>query len=86
MGKLLLNQFDLLFNGSFCCLAQQKTITGVITDKTDGLPVIGATIQVKGTSSGSSYRRGWQVLNQRSTGRYSRFQVHRDEDTGGSCR
>lgn len=34
-------------------LAQQKTITGVITDKTDGLPIIGATIQVEGTSTGS---------------------------------
>jgi TonB-linked SusC/RagA family outer membrane protein len=40
-----------------CCfllpvLAQQKTITGNVIRATDNLPVIGATVQVKGTSSG----------------------------------
>lgn len=49
----------LLLTGVMSCLltisvfAQQKSITGVITDKTDGLPVIGATIQVQGTSTGT---------------------------------
>lgn len=37
----------------FSLLGQQKTITGVITDKTDGLPVIGATVMIQGTSIGS---------------------------------
>jgi len=38
---------------SFMAFGQQKTITGVITDKTDGQPIIGATIQVYGTSTGA---------------------------------
>jgi len=33
---------------------QSKTITGLVTDKTDGQPVIGATVQVKGTSGGTA--------------------------------
>jgi TonB-dependent starch-binding outer membrane protein SusC len=33
-------------------LAQQKTITGVITGAEDKLPVIGATVQIKGTNTG----------------------------------
>lgn len=38
---------------TFPVFSQQKTITGVVTDKTDGLPVIGATIQVQGSSTGT---------------------------------
>jgi len=43
----------------FCLLAisafgQQKTITGVVTDKTDGLPIIGATVIIHGTSVGTA--------------------------------
>ncbi|MCU0365715.1 MAG: TonB-dependent receptor [Bacteroidales bacterium] len=52
MRKLLLTSM-IFFSVVLSLLAQQKTITGVITDKTDGLPIIGATIQVEGTSSGS---------------------------------
>jgi TonB-linked SusC/RagA family outer membrane protein len=33
---------------------QQKTITGMVTDLTDGLPVIGATVLVQGTSVGTA--------------------------------
>jgi TonB-linked SusC/RagA family outer membrane protein len=33
--------------------AQQKTITGTVTGSEDNLPVIGATVLIKGTSSGS---------------------------------
>ena len=33
---------------------QSKTITGLVTDITDGQPVIGATVQVKGTSTGTA--------------------------------
>lgn len=39
---------------AFSLLGQQKTITGVITDKTDGLPVIGATVMIQGTSTGTA--------------------------------
>jgi TonB-linked SusC/RagA family outer membrane protein len=38
----------------FSAFGQQKTITGVVTDNTDGLPLIGATIQVQGTSTGAA--------------------------------
>jgi TonB-dependent starch-binding outer membrane protein SusC len=38
----------------FSLLGQQKTITGVITDKSDGLPVIGATVVIQGTSIGTA--------------------------------
>jgi TonB-linked SusC/RagA family outer membrane protein len=53
MGKLLwtvLTSWFLVFSA----FGQQKTITGVVTDNTDGLPLIGATIQVKGTSNGAA--------------------------------
>lgn len=53
MRKLLLTS---LFSCLLVSLAfgQQKAITGVITDKTDGTPIIGATIQVEGTSTGTA--------------------------------
>jgi len=38
----------------FNALGQEKTITGTITDKSDGLPVIGATVLVRGTSVGTA--------------------------------
>ena len=38
----------------FSAFGQQKTITGVVTDSTDGLPLIGATIQIQGTSTGAA--------------------------------
>ena len=36
--------------------AQDKTVTGKITDSKDGSPVVGATIQAKGTRTGTSTR------------------------------
>ena len=53
MGKLLwtvMTSWLLVFSA----YGQQKTVTGVVTDNTDGLPLIGATIQVKGTSIGAA--------------------------------
>ena len=38
---------------SLCCFAQQITVKGVVTSATDNLPMIGATIQVKGTGTGT---------------------------------
>ena len=49
----------------FCCVftfilqtasAQDKTITGKVTDSKDGSPVVGATVQPKGTRTGTSTR------------------------------
>ncbi|MFZ2287048.1 MAG: TonB-dependent receptor [Bacteroidales bacterium] len=37
----------------FSLFGQYKTITGVITDKSDRLPVIGATVMIQGTSTGT---------------------------------
>ena len=34
-------------------MAQQTTVTGTITDGTDGSPLIGANVLVKGTGTGS---------------------------------
>ncbi len=57
----------------FNAFGQSKTITGVITDKTDGQPVIGATVQVKGTSGGTATGHGWQLLNKRRYRRYCSY-------------
>lgn len=32
--------------------AQQKTVTGTVTAADDGLPIIGATVQIKGSYTG----------------------------------
>lgn len=53
MGKLLLTGL-IYCTLVFSVLGQQKTVTGMVTDKTDGQPVIGATVQVKGTSAGTA--------------------------------
>ncbi len=51
MRKLLLTVV------SFCCItfmmyAQQKVITGTVISGDDNLPIIGATVQIKGTTTG----------------------------------
>ncbi len=53
MRKLLLTSLISCLLG-FTLIAQQKTVTGVITAKTDGLPVIGATVMVQGTATGTA--------------------------------
>lgn len=51
MRKLLFLLF--LFCGFLLpATAQQKTITGTVTGMEDNSPIIGATVQIKGTSSG----------------------------------
>jgi TonB-linked SusC/RagA family outer membrane protein len=52
MRKLLF-LFFLLCGFLLSAAAQQKTITGTVTGKEDNLPVIGATVLIKGTSNGS---------------------------------
>ena len=44
----------LLFFSFSTALAQNKTITGKVTDSKDGSPIIGVTIQVKGSRSGTT--------------------------------
>jgi len=53
MRKLLLTSLIFCILG-FSAFGQQKTVTGTITDKSDGLPVIGATVLVQGTSVGTA--------------------------------
>jgi hypothetical protein len=48
--------FMLLFSiltGVQCLIAQQTGITGVVVGESDGEPLIGATVLVKGTSQGT---------------------------------
>ena len=47
IGFLLLLAFSQVFS-------QTKTITGKITDSKDGSPIVGATVQPKGTKNGTS--------------------------------
>lgn len=53
MRKLLMMIFVFI---SFLLTAfgQQKTVTGTVKGAEDGLPVIGATVQVKGSTTGTA--------------------------------
>jgi TonB-linked SusC/RagA family outer membrane protein len=42
-----------IFLWGYCLCAQERTITGIITSSEDGQPVIGASILVKGTTTGA---------------------------------
>ncbi|WP_395802926.1 SusC/RagA family TonB-linked outer membrane protein [Daejeonella sp.] len=53
MKKLLQSLFLLLFI-AFQAIAQERTVTGTVTDKTDGLPLPGVSIKVKGSNAGTS--------------------------------
>jgi len=53
MRKLLQSLFLLLFV-AFNAMAQDRTITGIITGKDDGLPMPGVSVKVKGTNIGTS--------------------------------
>lgn len=52
MKKLLQSLFLLLFI-TFQVVAQERTVTGTVTDKSDGLPLPGVSIQVTGTQTGT---------------------------------
>jgi TonB-linked SusC/RagA family outer membrane protein len=54
--RKLLTMFSLLLLGTTLVWAQQRQITGKITDK-NGQPVSGATIQIQGTNSGTAAGR-----------------------------
>ena len=51
MKNIMLFLMSLLFTGSL--YAQQSTIAGVVTDASDGEPLIGANVLVKGTTVGA---------------------------------
>lgn len=53
MRKLLLSSL-IICTLVITAFGQQKTVTGTITDKSDGLPVIGATVLIQGTSVGTA--------------------------------
>jgi TonB-linked SusC/RagA family outer membrane protein len=38
---------------SFCAIAQQRTITGTVTGREDGLPIPGATVRMRGAQGGT---------------------------------
>ena len=42
-------------------MAQVSKVTGVVTSEEDGLPVVGASIMVKGTTIGTVTDLGWKV-------------------------
>ena len=44
----------LLFAGTVTAMAQTMTVKGTVTSATDGQPLIGATVMVKGTSTGAA--------------------------------
>ncbi|RYF24533.1 MAG: SusC/RagA family TonB-linked outer membrane protein [Flavobacteriales bacterium] len=51
MKKLLQSLFILLFVAT-AAIAQNRTITGTVTSKQDGLPLPGVSVKVKGTNTG----------------------------------
>jgi len=53
MKKLLQSLFILLFVAS-SAMAQDRTITGTVTDKADGSPLPGVTVRVAGTNAGTT--------------------------------
>jgi TonB-linked SusC/RagA family outer membrane protein len=53
MRKLLLTSL-IICTLALSAFGQQKTVTGTVTDISDGLPVIGATVLVQGTSIGTA--------------------------------
>ncbi|HPD59085.1 MAG TPA: carboxypeptidase-like regulatory domain-containing protein, partial [Paludibacteraceae bacterium] len=52
MKKILL-LFAVLFLSLQVSLAQKVTVTGTVTSKEDGLPIIGASVLEKGTTNGT---------------------------------
>ncbi|MFC1222710.1 SusC/RagA family TonB-linked outer membrane protein [Pedobacter sp. BG31] len=53
MKKLLQSLFILLCIAT-SAIAQERTITGTVTGKVDGLPLPGVSVKIKGTSSGTT--------------------------------
>src|SRR5689334_5680510 len=53
MNRFILNLILLLFVGAQA-MAQSRDVTGTVTDKTDGSPIAGVNVVVKGTGAGTS--------------------------------
>jgi hypothetical protein len=52
MRKILLLALCIFVSAASRLFAQTHTVTGIVTAKDDGMPVIGASVLVKGTSTG----------------------------------
>jgi hypothetical protein len=64
MRKLLFLLF--LFSGFLLpAAAQQKSITGTVTGAEDKLPIIGATVLIKGHLNRSNFRSEWKISDKR---------------------
>src|SRR5690606_26517321 len=53
MKKLLQSLFLMLLVAG-TAIAQERTVTGTVTDKTDGLPLPGVSVKVNGTNLGTT--------------------------------
>lgn len=53
MKKSLLLMMSMLMMISISVFSQTRTISGTVTDSKSGEPVIGATVTIKGTSTGT---------------------------------
>ncbi|GGI28940.1 SusC/RagA family TonB-linked outer membrane protein [Pedobacter mendelii] len=70
MKKLLQSLFVLVFI-AFTAVAQERTITGVVTSQVDGLPIPGVSVRIKGSPGGivtSSNGKYSLTVNSKSTG------------------
>ena len=52
ISKVFLSAIFLFF--SFVSNAQERVVTGKVTDKTDNAPIAGATVRIKGTERGTT--------------------------------
>ena len=66
MKKLLQSFFLLVFVAS-SALAQNKTITGTVTAKEDGMPLPGVSVKIKGTSTGVATTSNGKLTDQNQT-------------------
>src|SRR5687768_7881359 len=71
MKKLLPSLFLLLFivSQAISQVAQERTITGTVTAREDGLPLPGVSVVVKGTNVGTQTNKDGQYSVQLQSGR-----------------
>ncbi|RZK73205.1 MAG: SusC/RagA family protein, partial [Pedobacter sp.] len=67
MKKLLQSLFILMFVAG-TALAQNRTVSGTVTDSQDGKPLPGVTVRVKGTTNGTTTSANGQYSLSISTG------------------
>lgn len=52
--KIIVLTLSFIFTINYCCKAQNSVITGKVTDETNGYPMSGVSVAVKGSSNGTS--------------------------------